>query len=58
MSNDLLNSINFIFSHHGRIKYDYVASKKRAILQGDGLRSKRLIIDEINNHDMFYSELE
>ena len=49
MSNDLLNSINFIFSHHGRIKYDYVASKKRAILQGDGLRSKRLIIDEIND---------
>lgn len=48
-SNDLLNMINSIYSHTANIKYDYVASKKRAVLASDGARSKRLIIDEIND---------
>lgn len=49
LSNDLLNSINYVFSHYGQIKYDYVASRKRAVLQSEGMRSKRLILDEIND---------
>lgn len=48
-SNDLLNMINSVFSHSTNIKYDFVASKKRAVLASDGARSKRLIIDEIND---------
>lgn len=47
-SNDLLNMINSVYSHTSNIRYDYVASKKRAVLASDGARSKRLIIDEIN----------
>ncbi len=48
-SNDLLNCINTIFSHYGNIKFDYALNNKKALLQSDKYKSKRLVIDEINN---------
>ena len=46
-SNDLLNMVNYIHQNQ-TIKYDYDEIDKRAILKSQSMRSKRLIIDEIN----------
>lgn len=47
-SNDLLNLINYLYSHYGDIKFDYANTEKRALLQSQAMKSKRLILDEIN----------
>lgn len=47
-SNDILNIINFVFSHaNNPIKFDYAMTDKKSILQSQNMKSKRLIIDEI-----------
>lgn len=47
-SNDLINMINYIHPNQN-IKYDYDEIDKKAILKSQSMRSKRLIVDEINN---------
>lgn len=46
-TNEFLNEINYVFNHYSKIKYDSVLTKKRNVLQGEGERSKRLLLDEI-----------
>lgn len=46
-TNEFLNEINYVFNHYAKIKYDFVSTKKRSLLQGEGDRSKRLLLDEI-----------
>lgn len=48
-SNDILNYLNYIYSHYNDIKFDLVETKKRAILKSQADRSKRLVLDEIND---------
>lgn len=48
-SNDLLNMINYVYSHFNDIKFDFIPTEKRIILQSQAMKSKRLLIDEINN---------
>lgn len=47
-SNDLLNIINYIYSHFKDIKFDFVDTNKRSVLKSQASKSKRLILDEIN----------
>lgn len=48
-SNDILNVTNLVFAHYNTaIKFDYVPSEKKSLLQSQNMKSKRLIIDEIN----------
>ena len=47
-SNDLLDYVNFIFGHYGEVKFAYAEADRRAVLQSQAKKSKRLIIDEIN----------
>ena len=47
-SNDLLDIVNFIYGHFGEVKFAYTAGERRAVLQSQAKKSKRLIIDEIN----------
>lgn len=47
-SNDLLNWINYVYSHNKDIKFDYQTVDKKAILKSQALKSKRLIVDEIS----------
>lgn len=49
-SNDMLNYINYIYSHYDDIKFALVETKKRAILKSQADRSKRLVLDEINDY--------
>ncbi len=46
-SNDVLNIINYVYSHYAPIKYDYVTLEKKSPLISQNMRSKRIIIDEI-----------
>jgi len=47
-SNDILNIVNFVFSHANTpIRFDYTSTDKKSILQSQNMKSKRLIIDEI-----------
>ena len=46
-TNEFLNEVNYVFNHYSQIKYDYVSTRKRSVLQGEGERSKRLLLDEI-----------
>jgi len=49
-SNDLLNLVNYLYSHYSDIKFDYTDVDKRSILQSQAMKSKRLILDEINKN--------
>lgn len=53
-SNDVLNIINYIYSHYKDIKFDFVETNKRAILKSQAAKSKRLILDEINEQMEIY----
>lgn len=46
-SNDLINMINYIFPSIN-IKYDFVFHDKKIVLRSQEMKSKRVIIDEIN----------
>lgn len=46
-SNDILNMINYVYSHYNTIKYDYVPLEKKTILISQNMKSKRVILDEI-----------
>lgn len=46
-TNEFLNQVNYIFNSYGRVKYDFVSTKRRNLLQGEGERSKRLLLDDI-----------
>ncbi len=46
-TNEFLNEINYVFNHYSKVRYDFVSTKKRSVLQGEGDRSKRLLLDEI-----------
>lgn len=47
-SNDLLDLANYLYSHHHEIKFALVPTEKKAILQSQASRSKRLLLDDIN----------
>lgn len=47
-SNDLINMINYI-DDKKNIKFDYVKAEKKQVLQSQGMTSKRVYLDEINN---------
>jgi len=49
-SNDCLNYINYIYSHYNDIKFALIETKKRAILKSQADRSKRVVLDEINDY--------
>lgn len=46
-SNDLINLINYIYTSQN-IKFDYEQIDKKEILRSQSMRSKRIILDEIN----------
>lgn len=46
-SNDIYNMINEVYVHYGPIRYDITSDGKKNVLQSQGQKSKRLIIDEI-----------
>ncbi|MFA5542714.1 MAG: hypothetical protein WDA47_03010 [Bacilli bacterium] len=47
-SNDLINLVNYIHPNQN-IKYDYDEAEHKSILQSQGMKSKRIIVDEIND---------
>ncbi len=47
-SNDLINIINYIRPNEN-IKFDYDQAEKKSILKSQGMRSKRILLDEIND---------
>jgi hypothetical protein len=47
-SNDLLDLANFLFSHYHEIKFTYEETDKKTVLKSQANRSKRLILDKIN----------
>lgn len=49
-SNDLLNLINYVYSQNKDIKFDLMESSKKSVLKSQADKSKRLVIDEINEH--------
>ena len=55
-SNDLLDIINYIYGHYGEVKFAFTESDRRVILQSQAKRSKRLLIDEINEKISNYLE--
>lgn len=55
-SNDLLNIINYIYSHYNDIKFDYIDTGKRVVLKSQATKSKRLLLDEINSQIDIYIE--
>jgi len=55
-SNDLLDFANFIYGHYGEVKFAYAEADRRAVLQSQAKKSKRLIIDEINEKVENYLE--
>ncbi|MGD9604554.1 MAG: hypothetical protein AB7V00_00180 [Bacilli bacterium] len=46
-SNDVLNLVNGIYPHYPTIKFDYSSNDKKALLQSQAVRSKRVILDEV-----------
>lgn len=46
-SNDILNIINYVYSHYDSIKYDYIPLEKKSLFVSQNMRGKRVIIDEI-----------
>jgi len=47
-SNDVLNMVNYVYRHYKQnVKFDYVASEKRSLLQSQNMKSKRLILDNV-----------
>ena len=47
-SNDVLNMINYVYRHFKQnVKFDYMQTEKRSLLQSQGMKSKRLILDNI-----------
>lgn len=55
-SNDMLNIINYIYSHYNDIKFDYIDTDKRVVLKSQAAKSKRLLLDEINSQIDIYIE--
>ena len=49
-SNDLLNLVNSLFPHYPTVKFDYSSTDKKALLQSQAIRSKRIILDEVVAH--------
>ena len=47
-SNDLLDLANFLFSHFHGIKFDYEQTDKKHVLKSQAHRSKRLLLDKVN----------
>lgn len=47
-SNDLLDLVNFLYSHQHDIKFALIPTEKKVVLQSQASRSKRLLLDEIN----------
>jgi|SRR5690554_3172223 len=54
-SNDLINITNYI-NPHANIKYAYHEIDKKAYLQSQSMRSKRILLDEINDKVSFIKE--
>ena len=48
-SNDLYNTINYIYSHYKPIKFSYLDNGGRSVLQSQGMKNKRLILDQMND---------
>lgn len=46
-SNDILNMVNYVYSHYNTIKYDYVPLEKKTVLVSQNMKSKRVLLDEI-----------
>ncbi|MDD3191631.1 MAG: hypothetical protein PHP41_02630 [Bacilli bacterium] len=46
-SNDLVNMINYLVPNQN-IKYDFVHPDKKSLLQSQNMKSKRIMIDELN----------
>ncbi|HEY8395904.1 MAG TPA: hypothetical protein VIK96_03910 [Bacilli bacterium] len=55
-SNDLLDLANFLFSHYHEIKFAYEETDKKSVLKSQANRSKRLILDKINDEINIISE--
>ncbi len=49
-SNDLLDIATFLFSHYHEIKFTFEETEKKSVLKSQSKRSKRLLLDEVNNH--------
>lgn len=47
-SNDLINLVNYI-NPNQNIKYDYDEVDRKTVLKSQGMRSKRILVDEIND---------
>lgn len=47
-SNDLYNIINYVYSHYPKIKFS-MSETNRSVLQSQGMKSKRLILDQMND---------
>ncbi len=48
-SNDILNQLNYIYSHEKDIKFAYTESLKRTMFVSQASESKRILLDEIND---------
>ena len=47
-SNEIFNMLNYIFSHYNSIKFD-LSEGTKSVLQSQSMKSKRLILDEMND---------
>lgn len=47
-SNDLYNIINYVYSHYPKIKFS-MSEANRSVLQSQGMKSKRLVLDQMND---------
>lgn len=47
-SNDLYNIINYVYSHYPKIKFS-MSETNRSVLQSQGMKSKRLVLDQMND---------
>ena len=47
-SNDILNMLNFVYKQYNPIKFSYLPLERRSMLQSQNMKSKRVILDEIN----------
>lgn len=47
-SNEIFNMINYIYSHYNGIKFD-LSEGGKSLLQSQSMKSKRLILDEMND---------
>lgn len=49
-SNDILNMVNFVYKQYNPIKFSYLPLERRSMLQSQNMKSKRVILDEINEN--------